>query len=355
MDAEDVTSRVGASVGAVTAGALLVSCGAVSPGTPRPAPTPTTPSASARHTTAVRRTPPPLSVGKSAWIAVSVATVWRTSTSPRPVDAPALARPARIRQWLSDMTPAQRRDLNGRADTQALMGERVTVLRLRAGWAEVVVRDQPTPKDLRGYPGWVPTRQLTARPTPNTKVVATVTRRTAWLRTDTAATPVTEISFGTVLPVLGTAADTVRVVTPLGAVRRIGVNAVVTHAPGTPALPQTPAALVSTARMFTGLPYLWAGVSGFGLDCSGLTWLDHRSLGIVVPRDADAQAAHGTAVAWSRLRKGDLMFYATGGVVHHVTMYAGDGRMVQAPHTGASVETVPVSKVGYYGGRRYLP
>jgi cell wall-associated NlpC family hydrolase len=254
------------------------------------------------------------------------------------------------------MTLTQRRDLNGRADTQALMGERVTVVRLRKGWAKVVVRDQPTPQDSRGYPGWVPTRQLTARPRPSTRKVATVTQQTAWLRTDSAAaTPVIEISFGTVLPFVGTADNTVRVVTPLGAVRRIRISAVVTHEPGKPALPQTPANLVSTAQLFTGLPYLWAGVSGFGLDCSGLTSLDYRSHGIVIARDADAQAAHGTAVAWPSLRKGDLMFYAAHGVVHHVTMYAGSGRMVQAPHTGSSVQTVPVTKVEYFGARRYLP
>ncbi len=302
------------------------------------------------------RASPPLTVGRSARVAVSVATVWRSRTSPRPVDAPALARPAGIRQWLSDMTQAQRRDLNGRADTQALLGERVTVVRLRTGWAKVVVRDEPTPKDSRGYPGWVPSRQLTARPQPSTKNVVTVTRRTAWLRADSAAaTPVMEISFGTVLPLVGTAPRTVRVLTPLGAVRRIGVGAVVTHEPGTPALPQTRAHLVSTAQVFTGLPYLWAGVSGFGLDCSGLTWLDFRSHGVVIARDASAQAAHGTAVAWSSLRKGDLMFYAADGVVHHVTMYAGGGRMVESPHTGSSVRTVPVTNAGYDGARRYLP
>jgi hypothetical protein len=77
------------------------------------------------------------------------------------------------------MTLAQRLGLNGRADTQALMGERVTVIRLREGWAEVVVRDQPTPKDPRGYPGWVPTRRLTARPRVSTSSAVTVTRRTA--------------------------------------------------------------------------------------------------------------------------------------------------------------------------------
>ena len=79
--------------GAVMAAVLLGSCGAASPGASASSSTPTTP----RTTAATSRTPPPLTVGKSAWVAVSVATVWRSRTSPRPVDAPALARPAGIR------------------------------------------------------------------------------------------------------------------------------------------------------------------------------------------------------------------------------------------------------------------
>jgi len=39
--------------------------------------------------------------------------------------------------------------------------------------------------------------------------------------------------------------------------------------------------------------------------------------------------------------------------VHHVTMYAGGGRMIEAPHTGSVVRTVPVRSVEYFGARRY--
>lgn len=296
-----------------------------------------------------------LAPGRPAWVAVSVATLWRSPASPRPVDRPALARPARIRAWLSAMTVDQRRDLNGRADTQALLGERVRVLRVRDHWARVAVPDQPSPLDRRGYPGWVPARQLTGRRPATAGSVATVTARTAWLRTDDpAASNVIEISFGTNLPYLGTAGSLVRVRTPLGAVRRIRASAVVVHEPGRPALPRTGRSLVRAARSFTGLPYLWAGVSGFGVDCSGLTWVDYRVHGMVIPRDAAPQSAHGSAVPFGHLRRGDLMFYASGGMVHHVTMYAGNHQMVQAPHTGASVETVPVSLDEYAGARRYL-
>jgi cell wall-associated NlpC family hydrolase len=59
--------------------------------------------------------------------------------------------------------------------------------------------------------------------------------------------------------------------------------------------------------MFRGLPYLWAGRSGFGFDCSGLTSLDYRVHGITLPRDASPQSQHGTEVA--RPRPGDLLAF----------------------------------------------
>jgi cell wall-associated NlpC family hydrolase len=253
------------------------------------------------------------------------------------------------------MSLAQRRDLSGRADTQALLGDRVRVLKLRGAWAEVVVPDQPAPQDHRGYPGWVPIRQLTARAPADSTRLVTVTRRTAWLRSDDeeAATTV-EISFGTRLPYKDAVGRFVRVITPLGAVRRIRAAAVSVHLRQEPALPKSRADLVDTAQLFRGLPYLWSGVSGFGLDCSGLTWLDYRAHGITIPRDAAAQAVRGSQVAATERHRGDLLFYATNGIVHHVTMYAGNGLMVQAPRTGSSVETVPVATPGYVGARSYL-
>ena len=298
---------------------------------------------------------PTLSAGHRAWVAVSVATLWRTSTSARPVDRPALQRPARIREWLAAMTLDQRRALGGRADTQALLGERVRVLRLRGDWARVVVPDQPSPRDKRGYPGWLPARQLTAQPPTRSAKLVTVTNRTAWLRNDRTDAKVLEISFGTRLPYLGTVGRSVLVRTPLGVVRRIRAAAVSVHDPGAPALPPSRAHLVTTAQLFTGLPYLWSGVSGFGLDCSGLTWVDYRAHGIRIPRDAAPQSASGQPVRKRGLRRGDLLFYATSGLVHHVTMYAGNGKVVQSPHTGGVVETVPVYWNEYAGARRYLP
>lgn len=316
--------------------------------------TPTTPRSSAR---ASGPAGPVLGVGRSAWVSVSVATLWHSPDSPRAVDAPALERPVRIVRWLADMTLAERRALGGRADTQALFGDRVRVVRLRPGWAKVVVPSQPSQLDDRGYPGWAPRRQLTAISPARSPQVATVVARTAWLRTDQVeARRVFRVSFGTHLPVVSLTPRFVRVLSPLGAVRRLARDSVVLHADGEPALQPSRRSLVRTAKSFVGLDYLWSGLSGFGLDCSGLTWLDYRVHGLRIPRDALPQSQHGTSVGTPR--RGDLMFYASDGLVHHVSMYVGDGLMVHAPGTGQSVQVVATSTLPlsdeYVGARRYL-
>ncbi len=300
---------------------------------------------------------PPVTVGRAAWMAVSVATLWRSPRSARVVDRPALANPAGIRLWLSRMTLNDRRGLSGRVDTQALLGDRVIVTARSGSWVKVVVPDQPTPLDPRGYPGWVPTAQLTARQPVATGLVATVVARTTYLRTDSsAATPLTEISFGTRLPRVGMTGAWVRVVTPTGQIRRLYASAVTLRTPVAAARRMAGVDVVRTAQAFAGLPYLWGGRSGFGFDCSGLTSLAYRVHGVTIPRDADAQV-RGKAVRRGSLQPGDLLFYATSGHVHHVSIYAGSGRMVQSPRTGSPVQTIAVSTASYareYAGARRL-
>ena len=101
--------------------------------------------------------------GQQATVNVSVATLWQSPRSPRAIDAPALGNPVDLDAWNRNIvSTAARADLGGRVVTQALYGEKVVVLQVRGSWAKVAVPDQPSPLDRRGYPGWMPLRQLVA-------------------------------------------------------------------------------------------------------------------------------------------------------------------------------------------------
>jgi hypothetical protein len=97
---------------------------------------------------------------------------------------------------------------------------------------------------------------------------------------------------------------------------------------------------IALARRFLGLPYLWGGRSSFGFDCSGFTQMLVRSRGIVMPRDADQQAAWSgvTAVDRNDLQPGDLLFFGSApGKITHTGMYIGDGQFINATTSGHPV------------------
>jgi len=322
------------------------------------APAPTTPAAKPTPAVQPAKPPPPAQpkLPANAYVDVSVATLWRAPSSPRAVDAAAIRQPAGIRSWLSAMTLSQRRALNGRVDSQLVMGERVVVDRIDGAWAHVVTPDQPTPLDARGYPGWIPLAQLTFR----TPRVATqdlvVTKPTAWLYTG--STKSVEVSMATRLPVIGVEGGWVRTETPSGAAVSVQSGDVAVVARGAAPFAATGADVVRTGHLFDGLPYLWGGTSGFGFDCSGFTHLVYEMRGVTIPRDADAQARAGTPVARADLKPGDLVFFASNGFVHHVGIYVGDNSMLDSPQTGTVVRIDSLSAQPfaseYAGARRYL-
>ena len=293
-----------------------------------------------------------------AVVDVSVATLWHSPTSPRAVDAPELRQPAGVQSWLSAMSTAQRLDLNGRVDSQLLLGEQVVVDQRQGTWAHVIVPDQPTPLDASGYPGWVPLAQLTFRAPAATGRELVVTAPTAWIYASDDVTHVVDVSMATRLPVLSATAQWVNSQLPDGRAVSLRAADVALVSPGAGPLPPTADDIVRTAKLFLGLPYLWGGTSGFGFDCSGLTHLVFAMRGLIIPRDADAQAKVGEAVARADLRPGDLVFFATNGVVHHVGIYVGNDMMLSSLQTGSPVEYSSLSAqpfaTEYSGARRYV-
>ncbi len=70
--------------------------------------------------------------------------------------------------------------------------------------------------------------------------------------------------------------------------------------------------LMEAVRLYLGTPYRWGGTSRRGIDCSGFTMQVFRRFGIRLPHNSAAQAHYGSAVPLSRLRAGDLVFFAVG-------------------------------------------
>ncbi|MFB6890907.1 C40 family peptidase [Kitasatospora sp. NPDC056327] len=95
-----------------------------------------------------------------------------------------------------------------------------------------------------------------------------------------------------------------------------------------------------------GKPYVWGGNGPSGYDCSGLVQQAYRRAGISLPRVADDQYAATTPITAGQLRRGDLLFWSDSGRasgIHHVGIYLGGGKFVEAPRPGKTVRVSTVS------------
>ena len=114
--------------------------------------------------------------------------------------------------------------------------------------------------------------------------------------------------------------------------------------------------VVNCAKKYLGVKYVYGGTSPSGFDCSGLVQYVCKSVGISVNRTAASQFNNGKAVNKKDLLPGDLLFFAKNGRIHHVSIYAGDGQMIHAPHTGDVVKlsdfNTPYRQREFVGARR---
>jgi cell wall-associated NlpC family hydrolase len=142
--------------------------------------------------------------------------------------------------------------------------------------------------------------------------------------------------------------------------------------PGPAPLPASGSAqaVIGRAMSQLGVPYAWGGgniygptrgirdggvadahgdYNKIGFDCSGLMMYAFAAAGKRLPHYSGYQATAGRRVPLSQKRPGDMLFWATRGQIHHVALYIGNERMVEAPFSGSHVRIAAVRYGGIVG------
>jgi cell wall-associated NlpC family hydrolase len=245
--------------------------------------------------------------------------------------------------------------------SQATLGQVVTVLETSAAFRRIETPDR--------YRGWIPSSALLSYTAPSARRYASkgpvleVTNLMANLYRDQSVTshrPKIQAPLGTRLEVSGDAKDGwYRVRLPNGDTAYIQSGDVKTGDAADKKERGSDAQLLTTARRFLGVPYLWGGMTAHGLDCSGYVGLVYRLHGVEMLRDAYMQYDDPNMVKVERadLRPGDLVFFGNAKKPGHVGLYTGEGRFLsatiyQTPTVQESSLDEPYWNSEFVGGRR---
>ncbi len=243
-------------------------------------------------------------------------------------------------------------------ETQLLFNESLLVTGDEGDWLAVEAVEQPkhiAEDGWHGYPGWVRRRDVTAvaQPVESNGVIGAPLTMIVTSPSPKGA-PVIPLSVGTRIFVAQESKGFLRVPLPDGRTGWVPRK----HVSRDDERRVSRSAL-DVARLFLGVPYLWGGRSMplpwprgpmMGVDCSGLTDLAFRAIGIQLPRDAHDQWLATPSVEADDLRKGDLVFVSRANAkdhIVHVMLSMGGEELIDAADTGGMVRvTTFVDKLG---------
>lgn len=115
------------------------------------------------------------------------------------------------------------------------------------------------------------------------------------------------------------------------------------------------AGIISTSKSLIGVPYVWGGTTPSGFDCSGFTGYVFAKNGITLPRNSADQYSKGTAVSFSSLIPGDLVFFSfnSSHTVSHVGIYIGNKQFINATtNNGVAISSFTSYWINAYVGAR---
>lgn len=222
--------------------------------------------------------------------------------------------------------------------TQALLGMPVKVLQY-TDWYEI-----QTPDD---YTGWVHRMVITpmSREKQNDwnraeKIVVTSHFGFTYEQPDEKSQPVSDVVAGNRLKWEGSKGYFYKVSYPDGRQAYISKSISQTETQWRASLKQDVESIIQTAYSMMGIPYLWAGTSSKGVDCSGLVRTVLFMHDIIIPRDASQQAYVGEhidiAPDFANVKRGDLVFFGRKATankkesISHVGIYLGNQQFIHA-------------------------
>ena len=227
-------------------------------------------------------------------------------------------------------------DFDAEMVSQGLLGMPLHILQIsdKNNWPEVQMPDT--------YTGWVHKDAVTLLSFDeyhawNAAPKVVVTALTGVVHADASArsATVSDVVAGDRLKDLGRKGRYLRVGFPDGRVGYLDRKQGMPEAQWRKGLSQTPEAILATALTMNGFPYIWAGMSPKGMDCSGFVRTVLFMHDIIIPRDSGPQSRSGVRLyGLDDLQPGDLVFFGRNDTaaprVSHVGFYLGEGRFIHS-------------------------